>query len=269
MNSKEERVVLTHKENEVKKREQFEVIPSIDIYGGRCVRLYQGDFNRMVEVYNEDPVAVARTFEQCGVTRIHLVDLDAARGNRQLNRKKIHKIRRVVSCTLELGGGIRSDDDIEELLDTGIDRIVVGTAFARNPELLEGWISHYGKIFIAGIDASDGKVFIEGWEQQTNSRDVDLARRAGQYGVDATIYTSIMRDGTLEGPDIESSNRVAEASDAPVIVSGGVGSDKDIEAVVKHGNPNIQGVIVGRAIYEKHIDLAEVVKKYSRVHGAA
>lgn len=243
----------------------FEIVPSIDIYGERCVRLYQGDINRMVEMYNMDPVAVARTFEECGATRIHLVDLDAARGNRRVNRKKIQKIRRVVSCTLELGGGIRSDDDIEELVDLGIDRMVVGTAFARTPELLEGWISHYGNIFVAGIDASEGKVFIEGWEQQTNSRDSDLAKKAGEYGVNSIIYTNIMRDGTLEGPDIESSNRIAKVSGVPVIVSGGIGNMEDIEKIMKNREQNISGVIIGRAIYEEHIDLAEALKKYNTV----
>ncbi len=243
----------------------FEIIPSIDIYGERCVRLYQGDINRMVETYSMDPVMVARKFEQSGATRIHLVDLDAARGNRQINRKKIKKIRRVVSCTLEVGGGIRSDDDIEELLDLGIDRMVIGTAFARSPQLLEGWISHYGKIFIAGIDAADGRVFIEGWEQPTNSKDSDLAKRAGQYGVESIIYTNIQRDGTLEGPDIEGSNRIAKAAGAPVIISGGVSSMEDIEQVLKIREPNIKGIIIGRAIYEEIIDVGVALKKYNNI----
>jgi len=243
------------------------IIPAIDIYRGRCVRLYQGDYT-MVENYPKDPVVVVRAFEEAGATRIHLVDLDAARGNRQINRKIIRKIRRAISVEIEMGGGIRSDYDIEELVDIGIDYLVVGTAFVRTPHLLEGWISHYGNIFIAGIDARDGKVCIEGWEQQTNIDALELARKADRFGAQAIIYTNIARDGTLGGPDIASTIGIADAVRIPVILSGGISSEEDIQRVIEEGQGKIVGTILGKSIYEEAIDLSHVIARYS-THNAA
>ena len=130
------------------------IIPAIDILGGECVRLYQGDYSKS-QVYDKDPVSLAREFERAGAKRIHLVDLDAARGGSKRNRKVIRKIRKAVTCTLQLGGGIRDEDDVAELIDLGIDRLIVGTVFVRNHARVEGWVKHYGPLFIAGIDALD------------------------------------------------------------------------------------------------------------------
>ncbi len=215
----------------------------------------------MVEVYDTDPVSCARQFEEAGASRIHIVDLDAARGKPEINRKKIRKIRRAVSCTLQLGGGIRSDEDIEEFLELGIDNLVVGTAFARSPHLLEGWVSHFGANFIAGIDAYDGRVCIEGWEQQTSILDVDLATKARASGAHSIVYTNIKKDGTMEGPDIEATNKIAGIAGIPVILSAGISSYEDIERVIANAHPQLQGIIVGRALYEGKVDLAEAIKR--------
>ena len=239
------------------------IIPAIDLLGERNVRLKQGDYHT-AEIYEKDPVNVAREFEQAGARRIHIVDLDAARGNKQVNMKKIRKIRRAVSCQLEVGGGIRGDDDIERLLDIGIDRIVVGTVFARTPELLEGWSAHYGDIFLGSIDARDGTVYIEGWEQATRSNDIGLARVAKQAGACAIVYTNILHDGMLNGLDVERANEIAAESGVPLLLSGGVSGEDDLKQLAETGHKNIAGVIVGKAIFENRLDLAHAIEVYDK-----
>ena len=230
------------------------IVPAIDILGGECVRLVRGEYTEAT-VYEKDPVAMARRLAEAGARRLHIVDLDAAHGDPRTNRKKIRKIRRAVDATIQLGGGIRRDEDIEELLDLGIDRLVIGTAFARNPDAVAGWVAHYGEVFLAGIDAFDGQVRIGGWETETTQRDVELAARARAAGVSAIVYTSIERDGTMAGPDIERTNAVAVAGGLPVIPSGGVGSTADLDRVKAEAAPNVVAVIVGKAIYEGAIAL--------------
>lgn len=239
----------------------MEIIPAIDIYDGRCVRLYQGDYESVAE-YQKDPVAVARQFEEAGARRIHVVDLDAARGGKRDNRKTIRKIRRACSVVLQIGGGIRSDYDVEELIDTGVDRLVIGTAFARAPRTLEGWIAHYGNIFIAGIDARDGKVCIEGWERETKVRAIDLAIKASDIGVESIVYTNIAHDGTLKGPDIVGTLELARAVETPVILSGGIASGEDIAKLIEQSDGIISGVILGKSIYENTINLSDVIAQY-------
>ncbi len=236
------------------------IIPAIDILGGECVRLYQGDYSQ-VTVYEKDPVTAAREFEKAGAKRIHIVDLDAARGGSKRNRKKIRKIRKAVSCSLQLGGGIRDEEDVTELIDLGIDYLVLGTIFARNANRVEGWIKHYGPIFIAGIDALNGKVQISGWEQTTEISDTELAKRAKEIGITGIIYTSIAKDGTLEGPDIDATKRIAEAAQLPIIHSGGISSTEDIEQIVNCNIENVTGIITGKAVYEERFNLQEAIQK--------
>jgi phosphoribosylformimino-5-aminoimidazole carboxamide ribotide isomerase len=234
------------------------IIPAIDILDGECVQLRQGDYDEAT-VYDKDPVAMARRFADAGARRIHLVDLDAARGDRRINRKAIRKIRKAVDSTIQLGGGIRSDDDIEELLDLGIDRLVVGTVLARKPDIVAGWTAHYGAIFLAGIDAMEGSVRISGWEQATKLSDVELASRCRELGLAGVIYTSIGRDGTLTGPDIDRTNAIADACRLPVVLSGGIGTAADIEAVRQRSVEGVVGVIAGTAIYEGRVRIEELL----------
>lgn len=233
------------------------IIPSIDILGGETVRLMRGDYEAAT-VYEADPVAMARRFEEAGARRIHVVDLDAAHGDPRTNRKKIRKIRRAVNCTIQMGGGIRRDEDIEELLDLGIDRLVIGTTFAKKAEKIEGWAAHYGDVFLVGIDAMDGQVRISGWETETRLVDTELAARAREVRACGIIYTSISRDGTMDGPDIERTNAVADAAKIPVILSGGIGSLEHIRAARDGCRDNVVGVIVGRAIYEEMVTLEDL-----------
>lgn len=233
------------------------IIPAIDILGGECVRLVRGDYDEAT-VYERDPVAMARKFADAGARRIHLVDLDAARGDSRTNRKQIRRIRRAVDVTIQLGGGIRRDEDVEELLDIGIDRLVIGTAFARRPESVAGWVAHYGEIFLVGIDADNGVVKISGWEQETPLTDTGLAAKAAEAGIRGIIYTAIHRDGMLEGPDLERTNAVAQAAGIPVILSGGISSPDDLKKIREHGRENVVGVITGKAIYEGVLNLDDL-----------
>lgn len=243
------------------------IIPAIDLLRGQCVRLNQGDYGEAT-FYERDPVAVAREFEAAGARRIHIVDLDAAHGDRTSNRKKIRKIRKAVTCTIELGGGIRTDDDIEELIDLGIDRLVLGTTFARKPQIVEGWSAHYGNIFVAGIDARDGLVYVSGWEQKTRIEDTELARQAAEVGASSIVYTNIERDGTLSGPDVERTSLMAETSGLPVVLSGGIGSEDDVKRVAEHGHAGVRGVIIGKAFYEGTVDLKKLIETYQGEEGA-
>ena len=240
---------------------QMYVVPSIDILDGTCVRLYQGDYDRSTE-YAEDPVSVAREFERLGARRIHVVDLDAARGEGRDNRGTIGRIRDAVGCMIQVGGGIREPEDIEELRGIGIERLVVGTTLARDPGTVRGWADTYGRVFLAAIDARDGLVKVSGWEQESGIRDVDLARQARDVGVLGILYTSISRDGTLSGPDIESTCRVAESAGLPVILSGGVSATADLHKIAEASACGIIAAISGRAVYEGAVDLAEAFARY-------
>ncbi|MQY77262.1 MAG: 1-(5-phosphoribosyl)-5-((5-phosphoribosylamino)methylideneamino)imidazole-4-carboxamide isomerase, partial [Spirochaeta sp.] len=157
------------------------ILPAIDILNGRCVRLYKGDYDRS-KIYFENPVEVARSFKAAGARWLHIVDLDAARGQGENNRKVIGGIRRAVSCSLEVGGGIRSGEDVKELVELGVDRLIVGTVLARNPELVSGWCAQYPGRLAAGIDALGGMVRVSGWESDSGVEDIDLAAKAAAMG---------------------------------------------------------------------------------------
>ena len=234
------------------------VIPAIDLLEGRCVRLTQGSY-RDVSVYSDDPVEVARRFVEAGARRIHLVDLDAARGSGN-NREVVARVRSAVIGLIEAGGGVREDSDVAELFDAGVDRIVVGTLLARDPDRVAGWCAAHPGAVLAGIDARDGRVMVAGWQSGTGLADIELAKRARELGCAGIVYTSIARDGMLAGPDIERTNMVAGAGDLPVVLSGGVSSIDDIEVAARAGHPGIRGIIVGKAIYTGTVDLPAAIR---------
>ncbi len=240
----------------------MDIIPAIDLLEGRCVRLRQGRY-ASARAYTADPVGVARGFQRAGARWIHLVDLDAAGSRGRTNRETIRRVRRAVSCGLEVGGGVRRLEDVAELLEAGVDRVVVGTVLVRRPREVGRWRARFGPVLMAGIDALDGAVRISGWEEDTPVPDVDLAREAGRLGLAGIIYTSIGRDGTLAGPDIERTNRVARAAALPVVLSGGVGSAADVEEAARRSEANVSGVIIGKALYEGRVDLAGLLRRYS------
>ena len=236
------------------------VIPAIDLLGGRCVRLYRGCYDQS-KVYPTFPADTAERFFAAGARRIHLVDLDAARGNGD-NRKILRQIRKRVPCILEVGGGIRGERDVEELLDIGIDRLILGTVLAGEPEKAARWVEKYGRHFIAGIDALDGMTKVAGWEKSGGVSDLVLARRAADMGILSIIYTNIARDGTMEGPDIGRSLEVAAHAGLPVIISGGIGGLEDCLAVTRAASEgSIRGIIIGKALYEGRLNLEEAIQK--------
>lgn len=239
------------------------IIPAIDIFNKQCVRLYQGDYDT-VQVYDKDPAAVAGRFEQAGARLIHIVDLNAARGGSKKNRQVINKISKRVCCQIEVGGGIRSEEDIEQFLAMGIQRLVLGTVLIRKTDLVAQWILKYGLDFVGGIDARDGQVKVSGWLDKTDVSDVELAKRLKKIGIKEIIYTNISRDGALTGPDIKSTNQLASQAEIDVILSGGVSSEQDIERIFKQKHARVRGVILGRAIYEKKVNLVNLIKQYQK-----
>ncbi len=237
------------------------ILPAIDLLAGQCVRLRQGDYNQ-VETYGLDPVEVAREFSVLGAKRLHIVDLDAARSGASNNRPVIHAVRQAFGGVVEVGGGVRNEADVEELLEAGADRLIVGTLLVREPETVARWVKRYGSVFIGGIDARGGEVKVAGWEEGSKLLDTELAARCRALGLISLVYTNIDRDGTLSGPDLERTLLVAEAAGLPVILSGGIASMADFEAVSKANHPLLAGVITGKALYQNRIDLAEVIRRH-------
>ena len=240
------------------------IIPAIDLLDGACVRLLKGDYGRST-TYSTTPEAVAREFERSGAEWIHVVDLDAARGKGRNNREVVGRIRKAVTCGIQVGGGVRTAEDVRELLSSGVNRLVLGTVLIKNPDQVAGWVSEFGPRFFGGIDALDGRVRISGWESGTEVGDEELAGRLREMGMDGVVYTNISRDGALTGPDVESTNRIAESSGLPVILSGGISSDGDVEQVFAKRHPGIIGLITGKALYEGRIRLPELIARYQRV----
>lgn len=240
----------------------FEVIPAIDIRGGKCVRLFQGDYERET-VFGEDPVEMARRWEAEGASRIHVVDLDAARTGEPLNLELVAGITRALSVPVQMGGGIRSRDAVIRTLDAGVERAIVGTAAAVDPAAAGALFAEFGESLVLGLDARDGRVAISGWRKTTARSALDLALELTQAGVRRVIYTDIATDGTGAGPSIESTRRLAEALSIPVIASGGVGTLDHIRAAAALSPLGVEGVIVGKALYTGSVRLPDAIRLVS------
>ena len=233
------------------------IIPAIDLKDGRCVRLQQGRMDTAT-VFSDNPVAMAKHWAAQGAKRLHIVDLNGAIAGRPKNEKVIRDIIHAVGDKLpiELGGGIRDLDTIESYLDAGVTWVVIGTAAVKNPGFLSDACYAFPGHIIAGLDAKDGKVAVEGWSKMTGHDVVDLAKKFEEYGVEALIYTDIGRDGMMGGVNIEATLKLAQAIKTPIIASGGLNSVKDVEAICERLVPEgIIGTIAGRALYEGKLDL--------------
>lgn len=229
--------------------------PAIDLKDGACVRLKRGEMDQAT-IFNTDPAAQARAFAEAGFDYLHCVDLNGAFEGRSANAPAIRAIRAAIDLPIQLGGGIRDRAGIESWLEAGITRVILGTAALRNPELVkESARAHPGRIAV-GIDAKDGKVAVEGWAETSELGATDMARRFEDAGVAAIIFTDIARDGMLGGVNVEATADLANAVHIPVIASGGVAGIEDIEALLSAQEPNIEGVIIGRALYDGRIDPA-------------
>ena len=233
------------------------IIPAIDLKDGRCVRLKQGDM-RTATVFSDDPVAMARHWKAQGARRLHVVDLNGAVAGKPKNEKVIRDIIAAVGedVPIQVGGGIRDLDTIESYLDAGVTYIVIGTAAVKNPGFLSDACYAFPGHIIAGLDAKDGKVAVEGWSKLTGHDVVDLARKYEEYGIEALIYTDIGRDGMLSGVNIDATFRLAQATKTPIIASGGLSSVEDVQAVCAKLVPEgVIGAIAGRALYEGKLEL--------------
>jgi len=236
------------------------VIPAIDLKNGRCVRLLQGRKSEMT-VYNENPVEVARAFASAGAEMIHVVDLDGAFNESESpNRAIVRRIIDAVDVPIEFGGGIRSVDDVRQLCDAGVTRVVLGTVAAESPDELQEFVDEFSSRICVGIDARDGRVMTRGWEAATPLMAVDLARTVAECGVERIVYTDIARDGALTGPNIEQTLAVAQAANVRVTASGGVSSLNDIKRLRTVGDSRIDSVIVGKALYEGKFALEEAIR---------
>ncbi|MGB0485939.1 MAG: 1-(5-phosphoribosyl)-5-[(5-phosphoribosylamino)methylideneamino]imidazole-4-carboxamide isomerase [bacterium] len=234
----------------------MKIIPAIDLKNGRCVRLIQGKEDQET-VYGEDPVEIALSFEEQGAEQIHLVDLDGAFRGESKNLEQVKRIAQAVKVPLELGGGIRSLDDISRVFDFGVSFVIIGTIAVKNPKILEEAIERFGNQLILGLDAKDGKVAVSGWVEITEFSDEEFAIQWKQFGIDRVIYTDIARDGMLTGPNLSSLRRMAISTGLKVTASGGVSSLDDLKQLAELERDGVDEVIVGKAIYERQLDLRE------------
>lgn len=234
------------------------IYPAIDLKNGNCVRLYQGDMNQAT-VFNNLPANQAKYFQEQGFKFLHIVDLDGAISGTSANEDSVKEILKNISIPAQLGGGIRDLSAIEKWLGLGIKRVILGTVALNNPELVKQAAQKFPGQIVVGIDAKDGFVATHGWVKSSNISVVDLAKKFEDAGVAAIIYTDINRDGTGTGIDFSGTKKLAENISIPVIASGGVSSIADIKQLKTIENAGIEGVIIGKALYEKKINIKELL----------
>jgi phosphoribosylformimino-5-aminoimidazole carboxamide ribotide isomerase len=237
----------------------MQVIPAIDLLDGHCVRLHQGDYDQVTR-FSDDPVAQALSWQQQGAQRLHLVDLDGARSGRPVNDRVVKAITAALAIPVQLGGGVRTSERAEELLAAGLDRVILGTVALEQPELVEALAARHPGRIVVGIDARDGKVATRGWIEATSTEATELARRFSVSPLAALICTDIATDGTLEGPNLGFLRAMAEASSVPVIASGGIGNLEHLLSLLSIAPLGVEGVIVGRALYDGRVELAEALQ---------
>ncbi|WP_017814864.1 1-(5-phosphoribosyl)-5-[(5-phosphoribosylamino)methylideneamino]imidazole-4-carboxamide isomerase [Paenibacillus shenyangensis] len=237
----------------------FTIYPAIDIRGGRCVRLIQGDYNQET-VYNEDPAAVAADFAAQGAGYVHLVDLDGAKAGHPVNHELIGRIARQVQVPVQVGGGLRTLQDVEKLLELGVSRVIIGTAAIEDREFTESVLATYGSQVAIGIDARNGYVATRGWLETSEVKAEELAIQLAAKGAETFIFTDISRDGMMQGPNIEAIAAIAQASGKQVIASGGVTVLDDLVKLAERREQGISGAIVGKAIYTGKIDLKQALQ---------
>ncbi|MCE7069146.1 1-(5-phosphoribosyl)-5-[(5-phosphoribosylamino)methylideneamino]imidazole-4-carboxamide isomerase [Dyadobacter sp. CY327] len=234
----------------------IEIIPAIDLIEGKCVRLTQGDYGQKT-IYNENPLEVAMQFQDAGLKRLHLVDLDGAKAKKVVNWKVLEKIASKTTLHVDFGGGVQSDDDLKAVFESGAKQVTGGSIAVKNPELFMNWISVYGgEKIILGADAKKEKVAVSGWEEGTEIWVYDFVENYVDKGVKYTISTDVAKDGLLQGPSFDLyKNLQDKCPDLKIIASGGISGLADVE---KLAEMNIYGVIIGKAIYENRIKLSEL-----------
>ena len=232
------------------------IIPAIDLESGKCVRLIQGEYHRRI-IYEDDPVKQACRFIAAGAKWLHIVDLDGARIGKPVNTAVISAIAAAAKIKIEVGGGIRDEDDLKQLLDMGIDRVVIGTKATSDYDWFSKIVRKFGGKFALGLDARGAKVASHGWTHNSSKTLLEFAVEASALPLAAIIYTDITKDGMMAGPNLERTKSIAKAVKVPVVASGGVSSIADIEKLAKL---NLEGAIIGRSLYEGTLDLADAIK---------
>jgi phosphoribosylformimino-5-aminoimidazole carboxamide ribotide isomerase len=237
----------------------FEILPAIDLRGGRCVRLLQGDYARET-VFSDDPAAMARRWADAGARRLHVVDLDGARTGRPENLSIVRQIAASVAVPVQLGGGIRDREAVLAALEAGVERVILGTALVTGaPNVIDALLAELGEQVVVGVDARDGRVAVQGWTETTGRDVVELARELESRGARRLVYTDISSDGMLAGPNLEGIRRMVEALSIPVIAAGGVSSAADVRRLAELAPLGLEGVIIGKALYTGAVRLEELL----------
>lgn len=234
----------------------MEILPAIDIRGGKCVRLLQGDYERQID-YRDDPLAQAQEFERLGARWLHVVDLDGAREGKPVNAGVISQIAKDTDLHIEVGGGVRDEETIEGLLQVGVRHVVIGTRALEEMDWFEQMVRTYEGNIVLGLDARDGLLRTRGWTESSDRTALGVAKRVSDWPLAAIVYTDIARDGMLTGPNVEATQEMAEVCNVPIIASGGMSTLADVEQLAKL---KLFGIIIGRAYYEGTIDIQEALR---------
>ena len=238
----------------------MQLIPAIDLKNGSCVRLLRGEFDKET-VYSNDPAAMAVKFEEAGAKRLHLVDLDGSFDGKGANISSIRSILKNVSIPVQIGGGLRTEKDIDTMMNLGVSSVIVGTMAVKSPAVLEKLLNKYtDEQIILGVDARNRKVSIEGWKENTQIKDIKFALKWKNFGIKRVVFTDISRDGMLSGPNLVALREMAEHTGLKIVASGGISSMEDLEQLKKLEAYGVDQVISGKAIYERKIDLRKVFK---------
>ena len=237
----------------------MKIFPAIDIRNGKCVRLIKGNYDEEI-IFNDDPIIVAKNFEEIGTKYVHIIDLDGAKDGESRIRDNIAKIINNTKLKIQIGGGIRTIDDIDNWVKSGVDKVIIGTAAVENKNLLKIACEKFkGKIAIS-LDVKDGFIFLSGWKKQTNILATDFVKEIKNFGVSRIIYTDINKDGTKKGPNIKDTIELSSKVKIPFVISGGISSIEDIKKIKSLNNSNIEGVIVGKSIYDGDIKINELAE---------
>ena len=238
----------------------MKIFPAIDIKDKKCVRLIKGDFDNKTE-YEISPIDQAGKYKDHGFKNLHIVDLDGALTGNTINLDIIKQIIGKYDLKIEVGAGVRSIESIQKYVDSGVEKVILGSAAIKNKEFLREACNKFKNKIALGLDAKDGNLFISGWVENLNTKTLDFLKEVNEFGVSRLIFTDINRDGTKVSPNFEETIKMANISKCPVIISGGVSSINDIKRAKELNNKNIEGIIVGKAIYDADIELEELAKE--------
>jgi phosphoribosylformimino-5-aminoimidazole carboxamide ribotide isomerase len=238
----------------------MKIFPAIDIKDKKCVRLIKGDFKNKTE-YEISPIDQAKKYQDHGFKDLHIVDLDGALTGRTVNIDIIQEVVSKHDLKIEIGGGVRTLDSIKKYVDTGVDKVILGSAAIKNKEFLREACEKFKNKIALGLDAKDGNLFVSGWKENFNIKTIDFLKEVNSFGVSRIIYTDINKDGMKTSPNFDETIKIAELSNCPVVISGGVSSINDIKRAKDLNNKKIEGIIIGKAIYDGDIKLDELVKE--------